>query len=74
MGAISKHYSLEEIVTLAINSGIDMLLFGNQLSSQDTGELVEVIVEKVKSGAIPLERILESNKRIEQLHQKNERR
>jgi beta-N-acetylhexosaminidase len=72
MGAISKHYSLEEIVTLAINSGIDMLLFGNQLSSQDTGELVEVIVSKIKSGAIPLERILESNKRIEQLHKKNE--
>ncbi|MBW6489317.1 glycoside hydrolase family 3 N-terminal domain-containing protein [Sulfurimonas sp.] len=74
MGAISKHYSLEEIVTLGINSGIDMLLFGNQLSSQDTGELVEVIVSKIKSGAIPLERILESNKRIEQLHKKNERR
>lgn len=72
MGAISKHYSLEEIVTLSINSGIDMLLFGNQLATQDTGELVEVIVEKVKSGAIPLERILESNKRIEQLHKKNE--
>jgi len=72
MGAISKHYSLEEIVTLAINSGIDMLLFGNQLATQDTCELIDVIISNVKSGAIPLERILESNKRIELLHQKNE--
>jgi len=33
MGAISKHYTLEKRVTLAINAGVDMLLFGNQLES-----------------------------------------
>jgi beta-N-acetylhexosaminidase len=72
MGAILKHYSLKEIVTLSINSGVDMLLFGNQLSTQDIDELVEVILAQVKNGAIPLERILESNKRVELLHKKNE--
>ncbi|OHE00613.1 MAG: glycosyl hydrolase [Sulfurimonas sp. RIFCSPLOWO2_12_FULL_36_74] len=72
MGAILKHYSLKEIVTLSINSGVDMLLFGNQLSTQDIDELVEVILAQVKSGAIPLERVLESNRRVELLHKKNE--
>lgn len=72
MKAISSHYTLKQIVTLAINSGVDMLLFGNQLSSQNIDELVEVILAQVKSKEIPLKRILESNKRIELLHKKNE--
>jgi beta-N-acetylhexosaminidase len=72
MKAVSSHYTLEQIVTLAINSGVDMLLFGNQLSTQDIDELVEVILAQVKSGAIPLERVLESNRRVELLHIKNE--
>jgi len=67
MGAISKHYSLEEIVTLSINSGVDMLLFGNQLANQDIDELVETIFAQVKNGSISMDRILESNRRVEQL-------
>ena len=43
MEAITKHYSLKQSVTLAINSGVDIVLFGNQLGNQDVGELVEVI-------------------------------
>ena len=70
MGAIAKHYTLEQIVTLSINSGVDMLLFGNQLAKQDSDELVETILAQVKNGAIPLNRILESNKRVEQLFTK----
>jgi len=70
MGAIAKHYTLEQIVTLSINSGVDMLLFGNQLSYQDSDELVETIFTQVKNGSIPLDRILESNKRVEQLFTK----
>lgn len=70
MGAIAKHYTLEQVVTLAINSGVDMLLFGNQLAKQDTKELVEMILAQVKNGAIPLNRILESNRRVEQLFTK----
>lgn len=67
MGAIAKHYTLEQIVTLSINAGVDMLLFGNQLSYQDIDELVETILIQIKNGAIPLSRILESNERVEQL-------
>jgi beta-N-acetylhexosaminidase len=67
MGAIAKHYTLEQIVTLSINSGVDMLLFGNQLSYQDTDVLISTILAQIKNGSIPLERILESNKRVERL-------
>lgn len=68
MGAILKHYSLKEIVTLSINGGVDMLLFGNQLAAQDIDTLVETIFKEVKEGKISYERILESNKRVELLH------
>ncbi len=71
MKAISQHYSLKESVTLAINSGVDMLLFGNQLATQDVDELVDVIYAQVQSGKIAYKRILEANERIENLHTKN---
>ncbi|QOY55939.1 glycoside hydrolase family 3 protein [Candidatus Sulfurimonas marisnigri] len=73
MKAVSKHYSLKEIVALAINSGVDILLFGNQLATQDVDELIEVILSQVKSGAISQKRISESNKRIEELHKKRKK-
>ena len=65
MKAISDNYSLKETVTLAINSGVDILLFGNQLGSQNIDELVETIYKQVLSGEIKHSRILESNKRID---------
>lgn len=71
MKAITKHFTLKETVTKAINSGIDILLFGNQLESYDTDELVKLIYSQVKSGAISKKRIQEANTRIENLHTKN---
>jgi beta-N-acetylhexosaminidase len=67
MKAISEHYSLKETVTLAINSGVDMLLFGNQLGKQDIKELVDTIYEEVIKGNIAYERIVQSNQRIKAL-------
>ena len=67
MKAISEHYSLKQSVTLAINAGVDMLIFGNQLATQDIDELVNLILEQIKNGSISYERILESNKRVESL-------
>ncbi|MDQ7045410.1 MAG: glycoside hydrolase family 3 N-terminal domain-containing protein [Sulfurimonas sp.] len=69
MRAISKHYSLQETVTLAINAGVDILLFGNQLAAQGTDEIVQSIFTQVKNGKIPLQRIIQSNKRIKKLHE-----
>jgi beta-N-acetylhexosaminidase len=71
MRAISKHYSLKDSVTLAINSGVDMLIFGNQLSFNSTDEIIQTIYTQVKKGAIKLTRIDEANRRIENLHTKN---
>lgn len=70
MGAITQNYSLKEAVTLAINSGVDMLLFGNQLAQQNIDDLVDLIFTQVKSGAIDYKRIQEANRRIELLQTK----
>ncbi|MDX9814391.1 MAG: glycoside hydrolase family 3 N-terminal domain-containing protein [Sulfurimonas sp.] len=64
MGAITKNYSLKEALTLALNSGVDMLIFGNQLAFNSVDEIVETIYTQVKDGKIPLERIEEANRRI----------
>lgn len=70
MGAITQHYSLEEKTALAINAGVDMLLFGNQLEKISLDRVVESIFAGVKSGKISLECIKEANRRVENLHTK----
>jgi beta-N-acetylhexosaminidase len=54
MKAISDEYSLEESLPLAINAGVDMFIFGNQLadSHQDFKEVIDIIEKNVKAGAI----------------------
>ncbi len=71
MKAISAHYSLKEATTLAINAGVDILLFGNQLAYNSTQEIVKTIFTQVKNGSIPLKRIQEANAKIANLHTKN---
>jgi len=70
MGAISQHYSLSQKTTLAINSGVDILLFANQLENVSVTKLVDTIFKQVKSAAISMERIKESDARINNLHTK----
>lgn len=66
MQAISDHFDPIEAVTLAINAGADMLIFGNQLSHQpiNAGTVVSWIEEQVKAGAIPIELIEQASQRI----------
>ncbi len=71
MKAISEHYSTKEAITLAINSGVDILLFGNQLAQISVEKIVNTIYMQVKNGSIPISRIIESNERIKNLHFKN---
>ncbi len=70
MKAISKHYSVAQTVSLAINAGVDILLFGNQLSGHQADILVETIFAEVKNGNIPYSRLVESNARIDTLYTK----
>lgn len=65
MSAISKHYNLNEVVRLAINSGVDILLFGNQLAFYKTKTIIDTIYDEVKKGNISYEKILEANKKID---------
>lgn len=66
MKAISAQYSLDKAVTLAINAGADMFIFGNQLSGQpqDPKQIIDLIEGKVKSGEISKKRINEAYQHI----------
>jgi beta-N-acetylhexosaminidase len=71
MKAISSHYSLEDALTLTINAGTDMMIFGNQLT--DTPEtpnaLIDIIEAKVNSGEIKKSRIDDAYRHIVSLKQ-----
>ena len=66
MKAISAHYGLEQALTLAINAGVDMFIFGNQLADtpQDPKLVIDLIESKVKSGEINPRKIDEAYQRI----------
>ena len=67
MGAISKHYGFEEAIILAINAGVDVLMFSNNIfdDEQTSGtELYQVIRRAVDSGKISQEKIEASYERI----------
>ncbi len=71
MKAITEQYSVKEAVTLAINAGVDILLFGNQLAQVSVEKIVDTILMQVKNGSISISKIIESNTRIQNLHFKN---
>ena len=67
MKAIESHYSKQEAIKLSINSGIDMIMYCNQLSNDDVLEIINLTYELVQNGEIKISRIEESNKRINKL-------
>lgn len=73
MHAISKNYGLEETIRLAINAGVDVMCFSNNIQGSDvrTVDRVHAIIRQmVASGEIKQERIDESYQRIMQLKNK----
>jgi len=71
MAAIHKHYSLKDTVTLALNSGVDILLFANQLAKPlGLEEIVEVVKTQVIAGKIKQERIDEAYRRVQKLKER----
>jgi len=67
MHAITRHYGLEEAIRLAINAGIDIMTFSNNIvgSEERTVDKVHSIIKRlVASGAISEERINQSYRRI----------
>lgn len=70
MHAITKHYGTEEAIKLAINAGIDILCFSNNIanSEESTANRVHGAIRKmVLSGEISRERIDQSYRRIMRL-------
>lgn len=73
MHAISKQYGLEESIKLAINAGIDILCFSNNIQNSDQRnvEVVHDVIRKlVEKGDIKRERIDQSYHRIIRLKSK----
>ncbi|WP_298627021.1 glycoside hydrolase family 3 N-terminal domain-containing protein [uncultured Legionella sp.] len=66
MKAISNYFGVDTAVTLAINAGADMLIFGNQLVDkfQDPAELIDIIEHKVQTGEVSEQRINDAYQRI----------
>jgi beta-N-acetylhexosaminidase len=73
MHAITKHFPLEESIKLAIQAGVDILTFSNNIqgSKEYTIDKVHGIIRKlVESGEISRERIDQSFRRIVELKRK----
>jgi len=73
MGAIAKQYDLETAIGLAINAGVDIIAFSNNIAFRRGAggrRLHEIILGLVQANVIPQARIEESYQRIMQLKQK----
>lgn len=72
MRAISSNYSFDKSVELAVNAGIDILLYVTNLRNGTSllNQIVDVVVNKVNAGVISEERINESYNRIMALKQR----
>ena len=66
MKAIADHYNMEAAITMAINAGADMLIFGNQLNAgpQNSKQLIDYIESEVHAGKISAETIQQAYARI----------
>ena len=75
MRAVADHYALEEAVRLAVDAGVDILLFGNNLHwDPDMAERAFTALRRlVDSGAVPQARIEASWLRIQNLLNRLER-
>jgi beta-N-acetylhexosaminidase len=70
MHAITKHYGLEDAIKLAINGGVDIMTFSNNIQGSDerTVDKVHAIIKDfVSRGIVKKERIDESYARIMKL-------
>ena len=67
MQAISKHFGLEESIRLAIQGGVDIMTFSNNIQETEdrtVDKVHSIIYKMVESGQISRERIDESYRRI----------
>lgn len=73
MKAISDHYSLEESIFLALDAGVDVLMFSNNIrgvKDYSPSNVHAIIKKLVLSGRIPMARINASYSRVMELKTK----
>lgn len=64
MQAIANHYSIDESLSLTINAGADLIIFGNQLGDITATEVVDRIENLVEAGKISIARIEDAYNRV----------
>ena len=70
MGAIADLYSLEQTILLAVQAGVDLLVFGNNTIDHDPNIAAKAhaaLMDHIRAGRIAPERIRESWLRIQRL-------
>ena len=69
MQAITKHYDLQDVVIQAVNAGVDILLFGNNIEyDRDLPiRIQKILINAIRRGRVPIKRIEESYQRIMKL-------
>lgn len=72
MKAISDNFTFEESIEFAINAGIDVLVFANQLDFDDNlhNKILQTILKLIKSNKISIQRVEESFLRIKSIKHK----
>lgn len=73
MGAIEENYSFKRALILAINAGCDLLIISNNgktYNERISYEASDIVFDAVRSGEIPLSRVLESSEKIEKTKRK----
>lgn len=77
MGAITQNWSLETALLKAIDAGVDLLIFSNNVSvynPQIARQAIDLVEKMVTDGTIPPARIAESYNRLTALQRKIETR
>ncbi len=71
MAAVGDHYSLQERVALALNAGVDLLLFGNNLAYDPDRptQVVDAVVAAVQAGDVSEECLVGHVDRIDSLRE-----
>jgi beta-N-acetylhexosaminidase len=64
MDAIDTAYSLEDAAVMAVRAGVDLLAFGTNAGLQTQGQAIQAVVDAVRAGEIPEDRINASVQRI----------
>jgi beta-N-acetylhexosaminidase len=64
MDAIDTAYSYEDAAVLAVQAGVDLLAFGTNAGLRTQGQAIQAVVDAVRAGVVPEERINASVRRI----------